>query len=165
MAVRRQPQPVAALQDENTQITRGNNANAIAAKSGSLEKAQQHQANAWADYEGRIEKVQFCGEDMEAMKENISKEEVNRRVAQALSYQTDIPCFLSRAFQKDPPEIKDFLELDCVEDLNNKGNSTCYDMKLQVMDVDYDESFLDWLEIILQNASKYWPALIEEHLW
>jgi hypothetical protein len=52
----------------------GNNANAIAAKSGSLEKAQQHQANAWADYEGRIEKVQFCGEDMEAMKENISKE-------------------------------------------------------------------------------------------
>lgn len=160
-----QLQPVAVLQDENTQIKRGNIANVIAGKYGSLEKAHQHKVNAWADYEGGIERVKFCGEDMEAMKEHIAQEEVDRRVAQALSYQTDIPCFLSRAFQKDPPEIKDFLELDSVKDLNNKGNSPCYDMELQVIDVDYDDSFLEWLEIILQNASKYWPALIEERLW
>lgn len=152
-----QPQPVAVLQDDNTQITRG--------KYGSVEKAHQHEVNAWADYEGEIERVKFCGEDMEAMMEHIAQEEVDRQVAQALSYQTDIPCFLSRAFQKDPPEIKDFLELDSVKDLNNKGNSPCYDMELQVIDVDYDDSFLEWLEIILQNASKYWPALIEERLW
>lgn len=152
-----QPQPVALLKDENTQITR--------AKSGSLVKAQQRQVNAWTDYEEGIERVQFCGEDMEAMKENITQEEVDRRVAQALSYQTDIPCFLSRAFQKDPPEIKDFLEIDCVEDINIKGNSPYYETKLQVMDVDYDESFLDWLEIMLQNASEYWPALIKERVW
>lgn len=152
-----QPQPVAVLQDDNTQITRG--------KYGSVEKAHQHEVNAWAHYEGEFERVKFCGEDMEAMKEHIAQEEVDRRVAQALGYQTDIPCFLSRAFQKDPPEIKDFLELDSVKDLNNKGNSPCYDMELQVIDVDYDDSFLEWLEIILQNASKYWPALIEERLW
>eukprot|EP01018_Ginkgo_biloba_P008972 Gb_36897 [translate_table: standard] len=50
-------------------------------------------------------------------------QEVNKRVAQALSYRTDLLCFLSRVLEKDPPHIKDTLEMDPVEDLNKKGDS------------------------------------------
>ena len=52
----------------------GNIANVIAGKYGSFEEAHQHEVNAWAAYEGGIERVKFCGEDMEAMKEHIAQE-------------------------------------------------------------------------------------------
>lgn len=122
-----------------------------------LTEEEKQKAEAWAR-EG-IEKVHFSGKDTEALKEKIAEEEVNRRVAQALSYRTEIPCFLPRSIQKDPPVISDFLELDPVEDLSKKGDSSCDDMKLE--DVDYDESFLECLEI-LQNASKNWPGIMED---
>jgi hypothetical protein len=122
-----------------------------------LAEEEKQKADAWAR-EG-IERVQFSGKDMEALKEKIAKEEVNSRVAQALSYRTEIPCFLPRALQKDSSIITDFLELDPVEDLCKKGDSPCDDMKLE--DVDYDDSFLECLEI-LQNASKNWPGIMED---
>jgi len=122
-----------------------------------LTEEEKQTTYAWAR-EG-IEKVQFSGKDMDALKERITKEQVNRRVAQALSYRTETPCFLPRAFQEDPPENTDVSNSVSLEDLCKKGDSPCDDMKLE--DVDYDESFLECLEI-LQNASKNWPGIMED---
>lgn len=122
-----------------------------------LTEEEKQKANAWAG-EG-IERVQFSGKDMEALKERIAEKEVNRRVAQALSYRTEIPCFLPRAFQKDPLEITDDLKLVSPEELCKKGDSPFDDMKVE--DVDYDESSLECPEI-LQNASKNWHGVLED---
>lgn len=122
-----------------------------------LTEEEKQKAYAWAR-EG-IERVQFSGKDMEALNERIREEEVNRRVAQAISCRTEIPCFQPRAFQKDTPEITDVLKSVPLEDLCKKGNSPCDAMKLD--DVDYDESFQECLEI-LQNASKNWPGTMED---
>jgi len=135
----------------------GKNAKMVANPRYELTEEEKQQANAWAR-EG-IERVQFSGKDMEALKEKIAEEEVNKRVAQALAYRSEIPCFLPRAFQKDSPAITDILEVDPVEDFCKKGDSPCDDLKLE--DVDYDESFLECLEI-LQKASNNWPGIIED---
>eukprot|EP00253_Pinus_taeda_P018411 PITA_18411 len=74
--------------------------------------------------------------------------EVNRQVAQALSYRTEIPCFLPRAVRKDSPVVTDFLELDPVEDLCKKGDSPSNDIDMELEAVDYDDAFLECLEIL-----------------
>eukprot|EP01018_Ginkgo_biloba_P000405 Gb_07427 [translate_table: standard] len=121
----------------------------------------KHKADLWAR-EG-IERVHFTGKDMEAVRQKIAEEEVNKRVAQALSYRTDLPCFLPCALEKDPPDIKDTLELDPVEDLIKKEDSPRCDMEKWIPVVDYEESFVECLEI-LQIASKDWPLLVEEQV-
>lgn len=124
-----------------------------------LTEEEKQKANAWAR-EG-IERVQFSGKDMEVLKAKIAEEEVNSRVAQALIYRTEIPCFLPRAVQKDSPVVTDFLELDPVEDLCKKGDSPSNDIDMELEAVDYDDAFLECLEI-LQNASKNWPGIMED---
>lgn len=124
-----------------------------------LTEEEKQKANAWAR-EG-IERVPFSGKDMEVLKAKIAEEEVNSRVAQALSYRTEIPCFLPRAVQKDSPVVTDFLELDPVEDLCKKGDSPSNDIDMELEAVDYDDAFLECLEV-LQNASKNWPGIMED---
>lgn len=108
-----------------------------------------------------IEKVNFTGKDMDALQEKMAEEEVNRRVAEALSYRTEFPYWHPRAFVKDPPEIKDHLEVLPEEDLYKKGGSFFNGMEHMVTHVDYDESYLECLEI-LENASKDWPTVVEQ---
>jgi len=122
-----------------------------------LTEEENPKADAWAR-EG-IERN--SGKDMEALKEKIAEEEVNSRVAQALSYRTEIPCFLPRALQKDSSIITDVLEFDPVEDLCKKGDSPCDGDDMMPEDVDYDDSLPECLEN-LQNASKNWLGIMED---
>ncbi|GLJ40322.1 hypothetical protein SUGI_0828990 [Cryptomeria japonica] len=89
----------------------------------------------------------------------MAEEEMNRLVAQALSYRSQIPCWLPSALVE-PTEIKDCLKLeDPVEDPFSKDSSSFHGMEQQ--DIDYVESFYNCLEI-LNTASKEWPAVIDE---
>ncbi|KAH9309748.1 hypothetical protein KI387_037659 [Taxus chinensis] len=122
----------------------------------------KQKAEVWAR-EG-IEKVHFTGKDMDALKDKMAEEEMNRLVAQALSYRSEIPCWLDGALAKHSTEIKDCLELDPVEDLYTKDYSSFHGIEQQLTEVDYDESFYECLEI-LKTASKDWPVIADACVW
>ncbi|GLJ26799.1 hypothetical protein SUGI_0522800 [Cryptomeria japonica] len=115
----------------------------------------KQQAEIWAR-EG-IEKCHFTGKDMDALHEKMAEEEVNRRVAQALSYRSEIPCWLPSALVE-PTEIKDCLELVPEEDLLTNFSSSFHgkEQHKEQQDIDYDESFYEFLDILL--ASKGPPV-------
>eukprot|EP00249_Psilotum_nudum_P012497 c23819_g1_i1 orf=167-1093(+) len=133
--------------------------------SAKLELSEEMKKNAarWAQ-EG-IEHVHFSGQDMEALAAKIEEEEMEKRIAQVLSYRTDLPLPRWAPVENNFWEFPDVLDLDPVQELEDDGYqwSALEGLKPMELEADFEDQLLGYIDT-LPSLHEQWSEVHEDSM-